>query len=158
MDKRRVPHVFLLLCCRQGWSVGLTFASINLAWWLLLALQVEPNWCLDGFFVVYQHQPALEYDQVPRDSMSRTVSTPEEINGIPWRLSHSKSSAVLRMLHDYIGENVFKNALFHYISKYKWVVLSKLCNQLCDRWIFAQEIRICFQNCLSASSFWENKC
>ncbi|XP_050432734.1 uncharacterized protein LOC126840818 [Adelges cooleyi] len=90
-----------------------------------VAAKVEPNWCLDGFFVVYQHQPALEYDQVPRDSMSRTVSTPEEINGIPWRLSHSKSSAVLRMLHDYIGENVFKNALFHYISKYKYQVVSQ---------------------------------
>ncbi|XP_050434301.1 thyrotropin-releasing hormone-degrading ectoenzyme-like [Adelges cooleyi] len=79
---------------------------------------VEPDWNLPEFFVVEQHQTALEYDQLARHSLSTDVFTPEEIDNSFDRITYNKGASVLRMLYSYVGKDVFKDSLKLYLTKH----------------------------------------
>ncbi|XP_050434289.1 aminopeptidase N-like [Adelges cooleyi] len=78
---------------------------------------VEPDWQLPEFFVVEQHQTALEYDQIARHPLSNKVSTPKEINSNFDRITYNKGASVLRMLYNYVGKDVFKDSLNLYLNR-----------------------------------------
>lgn len=80
-------------------------------------LQLEPNWRLDHLFVVEKHQAALEYDRTLRRPLSGSVSTSEQIDSVFDKISYDKGAAVLRMLHSWVGENVFKKAVNIYLTR-----------------------------------------
>lgn len=49
-----------------------------------------------------------------------SVGHPAEISEIFDKVSYSKGAAVLRMLHEYLGEEDFKKGLQHYLKKYAY--------------------------------------
>ncbi len=45
---------------------------------------------------------------------------PAEINEIFDAISYSKGSSVIRMLHDYIGDDAFRKGLHNYLTEYSY--------------------------------------
>jgi puromycin-sensitive aminopeptidase len=63
---------------------------------------------------------------------------PDEINAIFDKIAYSKGSSVIRMLHDYIGDDAFRKGLHSYLKEYSykntvtknlWLHLSKSSNK-----------------------------
>lgn len=60
------------------------------------------------------------------DSLNNThpievdVTNPEEINEIFDAISYNKGSCIIRMLEEYLGEEIFREGLKHYMNKFKY--------------------------------------
>lgn len=68
-------------------------------------------------FIVEQHQTALEFDQIPRHAMSSELKSDHEAANICEKITSSKAAAIIKMLHDIVGESVFKSAINMYINE-----------------------------------------
>ncbi|VVC40903.1 Hypothetical protein CINCED_3A018294 [Cinara cedri] len=91
---------------------------------------LEPEWLLEHFFVVEIQQTGLEYDQTRKHPLSASVSTTTEFDDIFDKITNNKGAAVLRMLNDWVGDDVFKKALNIYLTqnRYKGVMPKHLWN------------------------------
>ncbi|XP_050434254.1 aminopeptidase N-like [Adelges cooleyi] len=103
---------------------------VSCAWWddlwlnegfatfmeYFLTATTVPDWRLDEFFLVEQHQMALAYDQTPRHPLTVNLSVFQDVD-IFDTITYSKAATVLKMLRDVVGEKVFKTALNIYLSE-----------------------------------------
>jgi aminopeptidase N len=66
-------------------------------------------------------QQALALDALRSTRAIRTsVQTPEEINEVFDAIAYEKSAGVLRMVENYVGRNVFRDAVAAYLKKYSY--------------------------------------
>uniref|UniRef100_A0A2S2P8T3 Aminopeptidase n=1 Tax=Schizaphis graminum TaxID=13262 RepID=A0A2S2P8T3_SCHGA len=78
---------------------------------------VEPEWRLEHFFVVDMQRPAMDCDQIQRRPLTAPAIVPEDVDYYPTdKFSEQKSAAVMRMLSDWVGEDVFKKAINAYLT------------------------------------------
>lgn len=52
--------------------------------------------------------------------MISNIGHPAEIEEIFDAISYSKGSSVIRMLHDYIGDDAFRKGLHNYLTEYSY--------------------------------------
>ena len=72
-------------------------------------------------FVTDDKIPALHLDSLENSHpIEVPVKNPDELNEIFDLISYNKGSAVIRMLEQYLGEEVFRNGLRHYLNKFKY--------------------------------------
>ena len=65
--------------------------------------------------------PALYLDSLNNSHpIEVSVKNPADINEIFDAISYNKGSAVIRMLEQYLGEEVFRNGLKYYLNKFKY--------------------------------------
>lgn len=83
----------------------------------ILYLQLEPELCLEHFFVVEKLQMAMEFDQALKYSVHASVLMANKIDGTFDKISRNKGASILRMLNDLVGEKAFKKALNLYLTK-----------------------------------------
>lgn len=94
---------------------------------------MEPNWRLEEFFVVDQHQTAMEFDQTPRHPVTASAKSSEDIQKLSDKITHNKAAALLRMLKLAVGEYYFQEPLKNYLNSFKYVrVLAKIARHI--RW------------------------
>jgi len=81
-------------------------------------LQVEPEWKLEHFFIVENQRPAMDLDQnlLRRPLNAPAIGPDDEDYYSADRFSKQKASAVMRMLNDWVGEEVFKKAINAYLT------------------------------------------
>lgn len=116
MAERRVRHVYGIFLNRDG-NKGYRLAGLGRVVDLsIIFQQTVPDWRLDEFFLVEQHQMALAYDQTPRHPLTVNLSVFQDVD-IFDTITYSKAATVLKMLRDVVGEKVFKTALNIYLSE-----------------------------------------
>ncbi|XP_077862985.1 puromycin-sensitive aminopeptidase isoform X1 [Saccoglossus kowalevskii] len=72
-------------------------------------------------FVTSDYTRALELDALKNSHpIEVAVGHPSEVDEIFDLISYSKGASVIRMLHDYIGDEDFKNGMNHYLSKHQY--------------------------------------
>jgi len=82
------------------------------------ALQLEPEWRLEHFFIVDQQRPALDNDK----NQIRPLSAPAIVPGdadyhTGDGLSAQKAAAIMMMLNDWVGEEAFKKSINMYLAR-----------------------------------------
>ncbi len=108
---------------------------VTMSWWTDLWLNegfasYMENLCIDNLFPhwhVWNLFLADRYSLAQRlDSLKNShpveveVNHPDEINEIFDMVSYAKGSAIIRMLAEYIGEEMFKVGLRHYLKKHSY--------------------------------------
>lgn len=108
---------------------------VTMAWWDDLWLNegfasyveyigsgiVKPDWQMQDQFVIDDLLEALYLDSLSNSHpISVPVHNPNEINEIFDTISYSKGSSIIRMLKNYLGEDVFKRGLTSYLKKYQY--------------------------------------
>jgi len=80
----------------------------------------RPDWHVD-LDDAEATQQALALDALRSTRAIRTkVETPEEINEVFDAIAYEKSAAVLRMIENYVGQEVFRAAVAAYVKKYSY--------------------------------------
>jgi aminopeptidase N len=80
-----------------------------------------PEWHMWTQFVVDEQQQALKLDALEHTHpIEVPVHHPDEIRSIFDAISYSKGASVIHMLHEYLGPEVFKNGLRHYLDRHKY--------------------------------------
>lgn len=80
-------------------------------------MQFEPDWRLEHLFVVNVLQAALEQDQKLNFTSISAVQTDESVYEAFGKTPYNRGAAVLRMLYDWVGDKVFREALKLYFNK-----------------------------------------
>jgi len=108
---------------------------VTMEWWTHLWLNEGfASWieylCVDYCFPEYDvwtqfvnndHDRALEMDALDNSHpIEVEVGHPSEIDEIFDAISYSKGSSVIRMLHDFLGDNDFKNGMNLYLTKHQY--------------------------------------
>ena len=100
-------------------------------------------------FVNSDYCRALELDSLKNSHpIEVPVGPPSEVDEIFDAISYSKGASTIRMLHNYIGDEAFRNGLHNYLERFKyknavtedlWQALSeasqKPVNELMDLWV-----------------------
>jgi puromycin-sensitive aminopeptidase len=72
-------------------------------------------------FVFSDHSRALDLDSLRNSHpIEVEVESPAQIDEIFDAISYSKGAAIIRMLHNYIGDDNFRVGLHNYLDKYKY--------------------------------------
>ncbi len=80
-----------------------------------------PEWNMWTQFVVDEQQQALKLDSLENTHpIEVTVNHPDEIRSIFDAISYSKGASVIHMLHQYLGADVFRDGLRHYLARHKY--------------------------------------
>lgn len=80
-----------------------------------------PKWHMWRQYVSERFAAALKLDALENTHpIEIEVSHPDEIWEIFDSVSYAKGSAVIRMLADYLGEEIFRNGLRHYLKKHAY--------------------------------------
>ncbi|XP_054751967.2 aminopeptidase N-like isoform X2 [Lytechinus pictus] len=81
---------------------------------------VEPDWGMREQFVVVDLQSVFEPDSLGTSHPVRVpVNSPDEINEIFDSISYSKGASIIRMLNNFLGEEVFVDGLSYYLNSHK---------------------------------------
>ncbi|XP_060860636.1 aminopeptidase N-like [Metopolophium dirhodum] len=92
---------------------------------------LEPEWRLEHFFIVDQQRQALDDDRNQIRPLSAPAIMPGEADYYTAdRLSGQKAAAIMMMLNDWVGEEVFKTSINMYLThnQYTAVKPEKLWN------------------------------
>ncbi len=129
-NKQRVAMVIAHELAHQ-WFGNL----VTMQWWTHLWLNegfasfieflavdhVFPKWHIWKQFVFSEHSRALELDSLKNTHpIEIHVQDPHEINEIFDAVSYSKGASIIRMLAEYLGQEVFKKGLQHYLRKHAY--------------------------------------
>nr|XP_058942473.1 puromycin-sensitive aminopeptidase-like [Pocillopora verrucosa] len=80
-----------------------------------------PEWDIWTQFVTSEFSRAMELDALANSHpIEVPVGHPGEIDEIFDAISYSKGAAVIRMLHDYVGEKAFREGLAYHLDKFKY--------------------------------------
>lgn len=80
-----------------------------------------PEWEMWTQFIVDEQQQALKLDALEHTHpIEVPVHHPEEIRSIFDAISYSKGASVIHMLHEYLGPDVFRDGLRHYLNRHKY--------------------------------------
>lgn len=80
-----------------------------------------PEWNMWTQFVVDEQQQALKLDSLEHTHpIEVQVNHPDEIRSIFDAISYSKGASVIHMLHEYLGPDVFRDGLRHYLDRHKY--------------------------------------
>ncbi|HSX44776.1 MAG TPA: M1 family metallopeptidase [Candidatus Saccharimonadales bacterium] len=80
-----------------------------------------PEWQMWTQFMVEEQQPALKMDALEHTHpIVMDINDPNEIRSIFDAISYNKGSSVIQMLHEYLGKDVFRDGLRHYLQTHKY--------------------------------------
>jgi aminopeptidase N len=80
-----------------------------------------PEWNMWTQFIVDEQQQALKLDALEHTHpIEVPVNHPDEIRSIFDAISYSKGASVIHMLNDYLGAEVFRDGLRHYLNRHKY--------------------------------------
>ncbi len=80
-----------------------------------------PEWNMWTQFVVDEQQQALKLDALEHTHpIEVPVHHPDEIRSIFDAISYSKGASVIHMLHKYLGPDIFRDGLRHYLNRHKY--------------------------------------
>jgi aminopeptidase N len=95
-----------------------------------------PDWNMWTQFIVDEQQQALKLDSLEHTHpIEVPVNHPDEIRSIFDAISYSKGASVIHMLHDYLGPEVFRDGLRHYLDRHKYANTDTI-----DLWQALEEI------------------
>lgn len=79
-----------------------------------------PEWKMWTQFIVDEQQTAMKLDALKHTHpVEVPVHHPDEIRSIFDTISYSKGASVIHMLHDYLGADVFRDGLRHYLNRHQ---------------------------------------
>lgn len=82
---------------------------------------IYPQWKIWTRFVLHDQSQALHLDSLENTHpVEVTVNHPDEISEIFDAISYAKGASVLRMLHNYIGKDNFRDGLRYYLKKHSY--------------------------------------
>ncbi|XP_019216757.1 aminopeptidase Ey [Oreochromis niloticus] len=96
----------------------------------------EPDWNVGDLFVLGDIQKVFAIDALvsshPLSSKEEDIKTPAQINELFDSISYSKGASVLRMLSDFLTEDVFRLGLRSYLTQFRFgnAVYTDLWNHL----------------------------
>lgn len=91
------------------WAAALGVANINIGWDIWTS------------FINNDVEYGMSYDSLhSTHEIQVDVNDPEEIDQIFDGISYSKGASLIKMLEDYVGEDVFKNALRKYLKDFEY--------------------------------------
>lgn len=92
------------------------------SWIEYLALdKLFPQWQMWTQFAVDEQHRALKLDALEHTHpVEVAVNHPDEIRTIFDTISYSKGASVIHMLHEYLGPDVFRDGLRHYLQVHKY--------------------------------------
>nr|XP_010953645.1 PREDICTED: LOW QUALITY PROTEIN: aminopeptidase N [Camelus bactrianus] len=111
---------------------------VTLAWWNDLWLNegfasyveylgadyAEPNWNLKDLIVTNDVYPVMAVDALasshPLTTPAKEVNTPAQISEMFDTISYSKGASVIRMLSDFLTEELFKKGLASYLNAFAY--------------------------------------
>ncbi|XP_030856224.1 aminopeptidase N isoform X2 [Strongylocentrotus purpuratus] len=80
----------------------------------------EPDWGMREQFVVEDLQSVFEPDSLGTSHPVRVpVNSPDEINEIFDSISYSKGASIIRMLNNFLGEEVFVEGMSYFLNSHK---------------------------------------
>lgn len=80
-----------------------------------------PEWDMWTQFIVDEQNVALKLDALQNTHpIEVTINHPDEIRTIFDAISYNKGSSVIHMLHEYLGPEVFRDGLRHYLKKHMY--------------------------------------
>ncbi len=80
-----------------------------------------PEWHVWDLYLADRYAVALRLDALENSHpVEVTVHNPDEISEIFDMVSYAKGSAVIRMLAEYLGADVFRDGLRHYLKKHSY--------------------------------------
>lgn len=74
---------------------------------------------MDQFIISDLHGVLIVDATVASHPIVQTVSNPDQITSIFDTITYSKGSSLIRMLEDFVGEDVFKASVTAYLEKHK---------------------------------------
>jgi puromycin-sensitive aminopeptidase len=82
---------------------------------------IFPEWNMWTQFIVDEQQQALKLDALEHTHpIEVPVNHPDEIRSIFDAISYSKGASVINMLHTYLGADVFRDGLRHYLNRHQY--------------------------------------
>ncbi|XP_078487941.1 aminopeptidase N [Ciona intestinalis] len=95
---------------------------------------VEPSWRMMDQFVLIDLHDALAVDALTtsRPIVAENIETPDDINGLFDDISYSKGACIIRMIHQFTGEEAFKLGLKNYLKQFAYGPVDH--NQLFTYW------------------------
>merc|ERR1719273_2743478 len=93
---------------------------VTMEWWTHLWLNegfasFMENTCTNDLF------PEMDiWTQFVSDTIEVEVGHPSEVDEIFDNISYNKGASVIRMLHDYIGNDAFKQGMKHYLTTHSY--------------------------------------
>ena len=82
---------------------------------------IFPEWNMWTQFIVDEQQGALKLDALQNTHpIEVTINHPDEIRTIFDAISYSKGSSVIHMLQQYLGPDVFRDGLRHYLTQHQY--------------------------------------
>lgn len=80
-----------------------------------------PEWNMWTQFTVDEQQQALKLDALEHTHpIEVAINHPDEIRSIFDAISYSKGASVIHMLNTYLGADVFRDGLRHYLNRHKY--------------------------------------
>lgn len=83
--------------------------------------RIFPEWQMWTQFIAEEQQAALRLDALENTHpIEVPVHHPDEIRTIFDTISYSKGSSIIHMLNDYLGPDIFREGLRHYLQKHAY--------------------------------------
>lgn len=80
-----------------------------------------PDWQMWSQFITDNFFPAQSLDALKNTHPIQVdINDPDEIRSIFDSISYNKGASVIRMLHDFLGADNFRQGLIHYLNKYQY--------------------------------------
>ena len=100
------------LWLNEGFASWISFLAVD---------SLFPEWNIWEQFVVDDYSAALSLDALESSHPIRVaINDPREINEIFDSITYRKGSSIIRMLHDYLGHDVFQQGLQQYIANHAY--------------------------------------
>lgn len=100
------------LWLNEGYASFVEFLCVNFLF---------PEYDIWTQFVTDMYTPALDADCLDNSHpIEVPVNHPSEIDEIFDEISYNKGASVIRMLHNYLGDDDFRNGMNIYLNKYQY--------------------------------------
>jgi len=100
------------LWLKEGYATFMEHYFVNFAY---------PAFDIWTQFVNFEALRAMQLDALKSShAIEVPINDPDEVEEIYDAVSYSKSASVIRMLHDYLGDETFRKALKNYLAKYSF--------------------------------------
>jgi aminopeptidase N len=100
------------LWLNEGFASWIEYLAVN---------ECFPEWDIWTQFVVDEQERALTLDALQNTHpIEVKIQDPEEISSIFDTISYCKGSSVIHMLHNYLGADMFRNGLRHYLKTHAY--------------------------------------
>jgi puromycin-sensitive aminopeptidase len=105
-----------------GWWTDL-WLNEGFASWMeyFVTDKLFPDWQMWTQFITDELSPAQKLDALKSTHpIEVRVGNPDEIPGIFDAISYSKGACLIRMVHSYLGERVFRDGIIAYLKKFQY--------------------------------------